>query len=61
MYGLICGIFFFTLVTMFAVLSIITYASIQIYAKKRAEEKAKNEALICEKILKELKNEKKNS
>lgn len=61
MYGLICGIFFFTLVTMFAVLSIIIYSVIQIYDKKTAEEKAKKEAEIREKILKELKNEKKNS
>lgn len=60
MYGLICGIFFFTLVTMFLVLSVITYAVIQIYDKKVSDKKAKQEAEIREKILKELDNEKKN-
>lgn len=61
MYNLICGIFFFTLVTMFLVLAVLTYVFIQIHDKKVSEEKAKKEAEIREKILKELDYEKKNS
>ena len=60
MYDLICGIFFFTLVTMTLLFFVIVYAVIHIHDKKVSEEKAKKEAEIREKILMELKNEKKD-